>query len=123
MQANLTRLTDLTGELRRQLTPLGKQADVARRAQQVQFEARDARARLLADDLVQLTSSFEQEIADETALKQRRAEVESLLEAGRSRQAELEGLAAEATPRLNAARDTWYRLSSARERFRSSPPT
>ncbi|MDF9278688.1 AAA family ATPase, partial [Arthrobacter sp. EH-1B-1] len=119
MQANLTRLTDLTGELRRQLTPLGKQADVARRAQQVQFEARDARARLLADDLVQLTSSFEQEIADETALKQRRAEVESLLEAGRSRQAELEGLAAEATPRLNAARDTWYRLSSARERFRS----
>ncbi|KRF05803.1 chromosome segregation protein SMC [Arthrobacter sp. Soil782] len=119
MQANLTRLTDLTGELRRQLTPLGKQADIARRAQQVQFEARDARARLLADDLVQLTSSFEQEIADETALKQRRAEVESLLEAGRSRQAELEGLAAEATPRLNAARDTWYRLSSARERFRS----
>ncbi|GAB3546457.1 chromosome segregation protein SMC [Arthrobacter tumbae] len=119
MQANLTRLNDLTGELRRQLTPLGKQADIARRAQQVQFEARDARARLLADDLVQLTSSFEQEIADETALKQRRAEVEALLEAGRSRQAELERLAAEATPRLNAARDAWYRLSSARERFRS----
>ncbi|WP_309123894.1 chromosome segregation protein SMC [Arthrobacter sp.] len=119
MQANLTRLTDLTGELRRQLTPLGKQADIARRAQQVQFEARDARARLLADDLVQLTTSFEQEIADETALKQRRAEVEALLEAGRARQAELERLAAEATPRLNAARDAWYRLSSTRERFRS----
>ncbi|SDH80553.1 condensin subunit Smc [Arthrobacter subterraneus] len=119
MQANLTRLTDLTGEIRRQLTPLGKQADIARRAQQVQFEARDARARLLADDLVQLTTSFEQEIADETALKERRAEVEALLETGRSRQAELERLAAEATPKLNAARDTWYRLSSTRERFRS----
>lgn len=119
MQANLTRLTDLTGELRRQLTPLGKQADIARRAQQVQFEARDARARLLADDLVQLTTAFEQEIADETALKQRRADVEALLVSGRARQAELERLAAEATPRLNAARDAWYRLSSTRERFRS----
>lgn len=119
MQANLTRLTDLTGEIRRQLTPLGKQADIARRAQQVQFEARDARARLLADDLVQLTTSFEQEIADETALKQRRGDVESLLESGRSRQAELERLAAEATPKLNSARDAWYRLSATRERFRS----
>ncbi|WRH26477.1 chromosome segregation protein SMC [Arthrobacter sp. JZ12] len=119
MQANLTRLTDLTGEIRRQLTPLGKQAEIARRAQQVQFEVRDARARLLADDLVQLMSSFEQEAADEAALKQRRGEVERLLEAGRARQAELERLAAEATPRVNAARDTWYRLSSTRERFRS----
>ncbi len=119
MQANLTRLTDLTGEIRRQLTPLGKQADIARRAQQVQFEVRDARARLLADDLVQLMNSFEQEIADETALKQRRTEVEAQLETGRARQAELERLASEATPRLNAARDAWYRLSSTRERFRS----
>ncbi|MDT7640046.1 MAG: chromosome segregation protein, partial [Pseudonocardiales bacterium] len=32
MQTNLTRLTDLTGELRRQLKPLGKQAEIARRA-------------------------------------------------------------------------------------------
>jgi chromosome segregation protein len=37
MQANLQRLSDLTGEIRRQLTPLGKQAAVARRAQTVQF--------------------------------------------------------------------------------------
>ena len=32
MQANLTRLQDLTAELRRQLKPLGRQAEVARRA-------------------------------------------------------------------------------------------
>jgi chromosome segregation protein len=119
MQANLARLTDLTGELRRQLTPLGKQAEVARRAQQVQFEVRDARARLLADDLVQLTAALAQEVADEAAMKARQAEVERTLEAGRRRLAELERLAAEATPRLNAARDAWYQLSSARERFRS----
>ncbi|WP_181038378.1 chromosome segregation protein SMC [Arthrobacter sp. ZGTC131] len=119
MQANLQRLSDLTGEIRRQLTPLGKQAEVARRAQTVQFEVRDARARLLADDLVQLQNALAQDVADESALKARRAVVEQELEAGRQRQAVLERLAAEATPRLNAARDTWYQLSAGRERLRS----
>ncbi|KIS27017.1 chromosome segregation protein SMC [Arthrobacter sp. SPG23] len=119
MQANLQRLSDLTSEIRRQLTPLGKQAEVARRAQSVQFEVRDARARLLADDLVQLQSALAKDVADESALKARRAVVERGLENGRERQAALEQRAAEATPRLNAARDTWYQLSAGRERFRS----
>lgn len=119
MQANLARLSDLTGEIRRQLTPLGKQAEVARRAQTVQFEVRDARSRLLADDLVQLQSVLAQDVADESALKARRGVVERDLESGRQRQAGLEQLAAEATPKLNAARDNWYQLSSGRERLRS----
>ena len=42
----------------------------------IQAEVRDARLRLLADDLVQLTSTLEQEVADETALIARRTEVE-----------------------------------------------
>ncbi|WP_026818265.1 AAA family ATPase [Arthrobacter castelli] len=119
MQGNLDRLNDLTGEIRRQLKPLGKQAEVARRAQTVQFEVRDARARLLADDLVSLTTTLEKKVADETALKERRAEVEKALEAGRNRQTELERLASEATPKLRAARDAWYHLSSTQERLRS----
>ncbi|PNI10553.1 chromosome segregation protein SMC [Arthrobacter sp. AFG7.2] len=119
MQANLQRLTDLTGEIRRQLTPLGKQAEVARRAQRVQFDVRDARARLLADDLVQLQLALERDVADEAALKERRALAGRQLDAGRREQAALEQLAAEATPQLNAARDTWYRLSATRERLRS----
>ncbi|QCB98952.1 chromosome segregation protein SMC [Arthrobacter sp. PAMC25564] len=119
MQANLSRLSDLTAELRRQLTPLGKQAEVARRAQAVQFEVRDARSRLLADDLVRLRSALAQEVADESALKARRAVVERDLEAGRQRQAALERLAAEATPKLNSARDNWYQLSAGRERLRA----
>ncbi|HVF20036.1 MAG TPA: AAA family ATPase, partial [Mycobacteriales bacterium] len=41
MQANLTRLTDLTNELRRQLKPLGRQAEVARRAATIQAQLRD----------------------------------------------------------------------------------
>src|SRR3978361_565657 len=51
LQANLTRLGDLTSELRRQLKPLGRQAEVARRAAGVQADLRDSRLRLLADDL------------------------------------------------------------------------
>nr|WP_269437840.1 chromosome segregation protein SMC [Arthrobacter sp. zg-Y919] len=119
MQANLARVTDLTAELRRQLGPLGKQAAVARRAKTVQQDVRDARSRLLADDLATLTAAFEKEAADESALKARRLEVEAAVNSGRQRQAELEAQAAQAAPQLNAARDTWYELSSLQERFRS----
>ncbi|WP_341394797.1 chromosome segregation protein SMC [Arthrobacter sp. G119Y2] len=119
MQANLARLTDLTSELRRQLGPLGKQAAVARRARTVQQDARDARARLLADDLVTLTGTLARDAAEETALLARRDEAAAILAAARARQDELEKLAASATPRVNAARDTWYGLSSLRERYLS----
>jgi chromosome segregation protein len=120
MQANLTRVQDLTAELRRQLKPLGRQAEVARRASVVQADLRDARLRLLADDLVQLTATLEAEVADETALRARRAEVERDLEVARGREAELEALAAAEAPALARAQETWYRLSSLRERFRGT---
>ena len=54
MQANLTRLVDLTAELSRRLKPLGRQAEIARRAAVIQADLRDARLRLLADDYVTL---------------------------------------------------------------------
>lgn len=118
MQANLTRLNDLTAEIRRQLGPLGRQAEVARKAQTIQVDLRDARARLLADDLAQLTATLEQEIADETELRRRRAEVESGLDAARGTLARLEAEAAAAAPELSEAGEVWYRLSAARERLR-----
>ncbi len=49
---SIERLTDLAAELRRQLGPLGRQAEAARRAGAVQAALRDARLRLLADDVV-----------------------------------------------------------------------
>ena len=58
MHANLTRLQDLTAELRRQLKPLGRQAEVARRAVVIQADVRDARLRLMADDLIALRAAF-----------------------------------------------------------------
>ncbi|GEL94377.1 chromosome segregation protein SMC [Cellulomonas composti] len=120
MQANLTRLGDLTAEIRRQLGPLGRQAEVARKAAVVQADLRDARARLLADDLAQLSSTLEQEIADETALLAERARVEDGLAQTRGRLVALEREAAQAAPALSEVSEVWYRLSSLRERLRGT---
>lgn len=58
MEANLTRLSDLAGELRRQLKPLGKQAEIAREAATIAAVVRDAKARLYADELVALRTQL-----------------------------------------------------------------
>ncbi|MSW79838.1 MAG: AAA family ATPase, partial [Actinobacteria bacterium] len=90
MQANLVRLQDLTNELRRQLKPLGRQAEVARRAVVIQSDVRDARLRLMADDLTQMREALAAEVADETALRDRQAQVDGLLAGLRSQEAEAE---------------------------------
>jgi len=119
MQANLNRLTDLTAELRRQLKPLGRQAEAARRAASIQAELRDARLRLLADDLVTLRATLEKEIADEAALREQRERLEQEHAEVQRRLAEVEGSLAEDAPRLAEAQDAWYQLSALAERFRS----
>jgi chromosome segregation protein len=120
MQANLTRLTDLTGELRRQLKPLGKQAEIARRAQTVQADLRDARLRLAADELVTLRSELAREEADEAQARARRAEIEQLLVAARDELAAREAQLAAAQPAVASAQETWYRLSALVERLRGT---
>lgn len=68
MEANLTRLSDLAGEIRRQLKPLGRQAEIAREAQTIAAVVRDAKARLFADDVVALRTA----LADHTRTEQER---------------------------------------------------
>ncbi|MDX3097325.1 chromosome segregation protein SMC [Streptomyces sp. ME19-03-3] len=120
MQANLARVQDLTGELRRQLKPLGRQAQVARRAVAIQADLRDARLRLLADDLVALREALRAEVADEAALKARRDGVETDLAAAVRREAQLEEQVRALAPRLADARSTWYGLSQLAERVRGT---
>ncbi|TML26028.1 MAG: chromosome segregation protein SMC, partial [Actinobacteria bacterium] len=120
MQVNLNRLTDLTAELRRQLKPLGRQAEVARRAAGIQMDLRDARLRLLADDLATLRETLDKEIADESALRTRRQEVEEELGSVQARLAQLETAHAMDAPVLARAQETWYQLSALQERFRST---
>ncbi|MFJ5849848.1 AAA family ATPase [Streptomyces sp. NPDC092903] len=120
MGANLARVQDLTDELRRQLKPLGRQAAVARRAAVIQADLRDARLRLLADDLVRLHTALSSEIADEAELKRRREAAEAELKAALGREAELEDEVRRLTPRLQRAQQTWYELSQLAERVRGT---
>ncbi len=77
MEGNLTRLVDLATEVRRQLGPLGRQAETARKAATWQAELRDARLRILADDLVQRQATLTQEETDDSALRLRVADTEA----------------------------------------------
>ncbi|MCL2581217.1 MAG: chromosome segregation protein SMC [Streptosporangiales bacterium] len=120
MQANLTRLVDLTGELSRRLKPLGRQAEVARRAAVIQADLRDARLRLLADDYVQLRDKLRREEADEAVIAERRAVLEADLGAARASEAELDRAAAAQSAAFATAQQTWFSLSSLTERLRST---
>jgi chromosome segregation protein len=117
MQGNLDRVTDLTAELRRQLKPLGRQAELARRAAVIQADLRDARLRLLADDIVTLTDQLAKEEADEKEVLARRGAAEAALAQAQERESELEAQAVEAAPALARALETYHALSRLTERL------
>ena len=119
MQANLTRLVDLTAELSRRLKPLGRQAEVAKKAAVIQAELRDARLRLLADDYVTLAADLHRDEADEAAVLARRAVLEQELAQFRDRETDLDQTAQQASAVLTQAQETWFALSSLTERLRS----
>lgn len=117
MEHNLTRLRDLTAEVRRQLKPLGRQAEVARRAQGIAAIVRDAKARIMADDVVQLRQALaaagrtEQERSTERMVLQEKlnravARAERIVEEQRGDQ-------------VDDARRVAFELESALERLRN----
>jgi len=120
MQANLTRLNDLTGELRRQLKPLGRQAEVARRAAGVQADLRDSRLRLLADDYSSLSNRIAAESADEAAALVHRESVQRALAEATERTEVAASASAAAGPALAVAQEIWFGLSALAERFRGT---
>jgi chromosome segregation protein len=120
MQANLARVQDLTVELRRQLRPLGKQAEVAKKAATIQADLRDAKLRLLADDFISLSRTLDAEVADETALRARRSEVETELDSVRRQEESLDEQSAIESPLLIQAQENFYALSGLREKFRGT---
>jgi len=118
MQANLTRLVDLTGELGRRLKPLGRQAEIARKAAVIQADLRDARLRLLADDYTTLAAELEQEKTDEAAAAELRVRLETALTRAREAEAALEAAEQQHAPRLAAAQEAFFALSGLAERMR-----
>ena len=116
MAANLARLTDLTTELRRQLKPLGRQAEVARRAATIQADLRDARLRLAADDLVARQSEFAGVGDTEAALRREHEEAAERLAVAAEELAAHESAVASLSQRADAAQQAWFRLSALAER-------
>ncbi len=119
-EGNLTRLTDLLTELRRQLKPLGRQAEAARKAAVIQADVRDARARLLADDLLTAQTILARELAEESLLVERRAAVERELAQARHTESRSEEELRDGLPDLARAQETWFALSGIRERLRGT---
>jgi chromosome segregation protein len=116
MSANLARLTDLTTELRRQLKPLGRQAEVARRAQTIQADLRDARLRLAADDVVTRQAELNDTNQAEAALRREHDEASARMTVASDELAAQEAALTRLSERAEAVQQTWFRLSALAER-------
>lgn len=120
MDANLVRVLDLTNEIHRQLGPLARQARIARRASLIQARVRDAKARLLADDLASALSKLSVlEESDESAAV-RRASLEEQIAAARAELARLEDAERASSPALDQASSDWQSLTTITERLRGT---
>ncbi|MDY5589253.1 MAG: AAA family ATPase, partial [Arcanobacterium sp.] len=119
MKANLTRIEDLAAELRRQLGPLARQAATARRAQVIQRDVFDARARLLADDLAQSQARLCAHTAEDAELAQRRTALSQQVQSAQEQVQQLQHQADQLSPHTAALAERFQRLNSLLERFRS----
>ncbi len=117
MQANLTRLSDLAGEIRRQLKPLGHQAEIAKEAQSIAAIVRDARARLLADEVVTLRAAITMHSRSESERKTERIVLQEQLDQNKLREHHIEQ--AQVGDAVDLARRTAFGLESVQERLRS----
>jgi chromosome segregation protein len=116
MSANLARLADLTTELRRQLKPLGRQAEVARRAQTIQADLRDARLRLAADDLVNRQVERDAIVEAEVAMRREHDGAAARLSVASEELTAHETALAELSVRAESVQQTWFGLSALAER-------
>ena len=120
MDANLVRVLDLTNEIHRQLGPLARQARVARRASLIQARVRDAKARLLADDLASALSKLSVLEASDDSAAARRAALEEQIAAARSELLRLEDAERASSPAIDQASSDWQSLTTITERLRGT---
>ena len=120
MDANLVRVLDLTNEIHRQLGPLARQARVARRASLIQARVRDAKARLLADDLASALSKLSVLEASDESAAARRASLEEQIAAARAELSRLEEAERASSPALDQASSDWQALTTITERLRGT---
>ncbi len=116
MEANLTRLSDLAGELRRQLKPLGRQAAIAREAATIAAVVRDAKARLYADELVRLRTELAEHARNEHERHAERLVLQEQADSARLRIEQLE--AQQHSEALDEARRIAFDLERVQDRLR-----
>ena len=117
MQANLIRLQDITAELRRNLKPLGRQAEVARQAQDIAGFAREAKSKLLANQIRTLKQQLEIASKSESERKAESSYAQQQLSASRAGIQELESQLV--SPELDELRKRLYALEAQESKLRS----
>ena len=120
MDANLVRVLDLTNEIHRQLGPLARQARIARRASLIQARVRDAKARLLADELASALSKLSVLEASDESAATRRASLEEQIAAARAELSRLEDAERASSPAFDQASSDWQSLTTITERLRGT---
>ena len=116
MQANLDRLTDLTDELGKQLKPLARQAEVAKRGAAVQAELRDAKLKLAGDQVVRLRAKLSDAARAAELLEEQVETVTAQLEEYTEAQESIEAQQQEVQPKAQEAQQVWFALSTLAER-------
>ena len=119
MRSNLDRVRDLTDEVQRQLGPLSKQAETARKAQRIQHDVRDASARLLADEVVSQTQRLKELVESDQDLEQRQQNLTAELEHAERSAHQLAEQHTKISQASGSAREHRYQLTSLAERYRS----
>jgi len=117
MQGNLTRLNDLAGEVRRQLKPLSQQAETARQAQGIASVVRDAKARLMAAEVVELLKGLDQTSQSEADRKAEKNILKQQLDENTSRLTELENQ--QMSSEVEEARSLAFAFDTVTEKFRT----
>jgi chromosome segregation protein len=120
MEQHLVRLSDLVGELRRQLKPLQQQAETAARAAEVAAELREVRLTLKARELAGVRERSASLDAEEAAFAARLAELEQRHDTEEARERALQADLADLEPAAGRATDAVHRLATVRERLKGT---
>ena len=120
MEQHLVRLSDLVGELRRQLKPLQQQAETAARAAEVAAELREVRLTLRSRELAGVRERSASLDAEEAAFAARLAELEQRHDAEEGTERRFQAELAELEPAAGRAGEAVHRLATVRERLRGT---
>lgn len=117
MQANLTRLQDLVSEVRRNLKPLGRQAEVAKQAKEIAASARELKGKLIATQLRSLRQQLDSVSKDEGDRKAQTSYAQQQLESARTGIREIEN--SFDSGELDSARSNLYAMEALETRIRN----